>query len=336
MRTAISQSVDRLRFQDMGLVGAHAAPAGARSAGRGYAASSTSPFRSRIWRSPGASTAMLGGTLMMTIDDDALTKFGRPPAPDGGEGSHHLSVYLGGTTRVDLFLQQQGQTAPTLGHPHYAFGVPARDLSKWQRRLAAEGAAMDGPLAARPTGPRLDLFRRSVRQSPRDHLLSASPAPSSSARRCTVDRPRRMSAVKDGTPGELLLALVDRVSHRGGDTLALMNEAGTTLPQILLFPARLRQAGGGTASELAGTLNMSLPAVSQMVDRLFRLGLLSRAEDAEDRRRKRLATTAKADLLLDRLTRARAAEYSRGVARLSPALRKELAAVLQKAVRELA
>jgi DNA-binding MarR family transcriptional regulator len=63
---------------------------------------------------------------------------------------------------------------------------------------------------------------------------------------------------------------------------------------------------------------------------------LSRAEDAEDRRRKRLATTAKADSLLDRLTRARAAEYSRGVARLSPALRKELAAVLQKAVRELA
>ena len=144
-----------------------------------------------------------------------------------------------------------------------------------------------------------------------------------------------MSAAKDGaTAGELLLALVDRVSHRGGDTRALMNEAGTTLPQIL-FLARLRQAGGGTASDLADTLNMSLPAVSQMVDRLFRLGLLSRAEDAEDRRRKRLATTAKADTLLDRLTRARGAEYSHGVARLSPALRKELAVVLQKAVREL-
>jgi len=56
-----------------------------------------------------------------------------------------------------------------------------------------------------------------------------------------------VSTAKDGTTaGELLLALVDRVSHRGGDTLSLMNEAGTTLPQIL-FLARLRQAGGGTA-----------------------------------------------------------------------------------------
>ncbi len=134
--------------------------------------------------------------------------------------------------------------------------------------------------------------------------------------------------------GELLLALVDRVSHRGGDTLALMAEAGTTLPQIL-FLSRLRQAGGGTASELGDLLNMSPPAVSQMVDRLFRLGLLSRVEDAEDRRRKRLATTAKADQLLDRLTRARASEYARGVGRLSSALRKELAVVLAKAVKEL-
>jgi catechol 2,3-dioxygenase-like lactoylglutathione lyase family enzyme len=95
---------------------------------------------------------VLGGALFMTIDDAALKKFGRPPAPNGGEGSHHLSVYLGGTTRVDLFLQQVGQTAPALGHPHYAFAVPARDLPKWQRRLAAEGVAMDGPLQLGPPG----------------------------------------------------------------------------------------------------------------------------------------------------------------------------------------
>ncbi len=137
-----------------------------------------------------------------------------------------------------------------------------------------------------------------------------------------------------GTVGELLLELVDRVSHRGGDTLALMAEAGITLPQ-LLFLVRLRQTGGSTASELGERLNMSPPAISQMVARLFRLGLLTQAADGEDRRRKRLATTPRANILIDRISRARAAEFGRGTANLSPAVRKELATALQKAVREL-
>ncbi len=143
-----------------------------------------------------------------------------------------------------------------------------------------------------------------------------------------------MSQLKDGSVGELLLALVDRVSHRGGDTLALMNEAGVTLPQVL-FLVRLRQAGGSTPSELAERLNMSPPAISQMGDRLFRLGMLTRVEDAEDRRRKRLAVTSRAEQLLDRISRARAAEYAKGTARLSPAVQRELSAALRKAVREL-
>jgi DNA-binding MarR family transcriptional regulator len=134
--------------------------------------------------------------------------------------------------------------------------------------------------------------------------------------------------------GALLLALVDRVSHRGGDTLALMAEAGLTLPQVL-FLTRLRQAGESTPSELAERLNMSLPAASQMVERLFKLGFLTRREDEGDRRRKQLAVTPAAERMLDKLVRARAAEYAKGTARLSPALRRELAAALAKAVREL-
>jgi DNA-binding MarR family transcriptional regulator len=93
--------------------------------------------------------------------------------------------------------------------------------------------------------------------------------------------------------GALLPAPVDHVSHRGGETLSLMNEVGLTLPQVL-FLTRLRQAGGSTASELAERLNMSLPATSQLVDRLFRQGLLTRTEDEGDRRRKRLAATPSA------------------------------------------
>ena len=95
---------------------------------------------------------VLGGAVLMTVDDDMLRKLGRPPAPNKGEGSHHVSVYLGGATRVDLFLQHAGQPPATIGHPHYAFAVPARDLPAWQRRLAAEGVPVDGPLRLGPPG----------------------------------------------------------------------------------------------------------------------------------------------------------------------------------------
>jgi catechol 2,3-dioxygenase-like lactoylglutathione lyase family enzyme len=95
---------------------------------------------------------LLGGTLMMTIDDAALARFGRPPAPNGGEGSHHLSVYLGGATRVDLFLQHAGQPSPAIGHPHYAFLVPPAHLLAWCRRLQAGGVRVDGPLRLGPPG----------------------------------------------------------------------------------------------------------------------------------------------------------------------------------------
>ena len=72
-----------------------------------------------------------------------------------------------------------------------------------------------------------------------------------------------------------------------------------------------------------------------MVDRLFKQGLLSCLVVVCVWRRKRLAVTTSAEKLLDRLVRARAAEYVEGTARLSPALQRELAAVLAKAVREL-
>src|SRR5262249_42578301 len=251
------------------------------------------------------------------------------------------------TTIRSIWASNARRSLPAAGRPGAADARPSA-LCLW--RASARSPEMAAPARGRrgedgrppetwPARARLDLFRRSVRQSPGDHL--------SWLQRCRRDAPAdgfadlacaRMSAAKSSkecpAAAGLLLALVDRVSHRGGDPLALMTEAGTPLPQIL-FLTRLRQAGGRTASELGVLLNMSPPAVSQMVDRLFRLGLLSRVEDVDDRRRKRLATPAKADHLLHPLTPAPGAPYRRGVSRLSTALRKELAAILAKAVKEL-
>lgn len=89
---------------------------------------------------------VLGGVFLMEIDAAALARFGRPPAPDDGDGTFHVSLYLGGATRIDLFLQRDGQRAPLRGHPHYAFRVAPRDLPRFQARLHAHGVPTEGPL----------------------------------------------------------------------------------------------------------------------------------------------------------------------------------------------
>ncbi|MBU6298133.1 MAG: MarR family transcriptional regulator [Alphaproteobacteria bacterium] len=116
--------------------------------------------------------------------------------------------------------------------------------------------------------------------------------------------------------------------------MSIMNNASVTLPQVLLL-VRLTEARETAVSDLAARLNMSLPSVSQMVDRLYQLGLVSRREDAADRRRKVLTATSKAKTLLGRIGAARSAEYASGLAALEPALRKKFAEVLQSVLQDL-
>lgn len=89
---------------------------------------------------------VLGAEHLMTIDAEALARFGRPPAPDDGEGSYHVSLLTGGATRLDLFLQHTGQAPLVQGHPHLAFRVPPGAMLRWKRKLEAHGVPTEGPL----------------------------------------------------------------------------------------------------------------------------------------------------------------------------------------------
>jgi catechol 2,3-dioxygenase-like lactoylglutathione lyase family enzyme len=95
---------------------------------------------------------VLGAAYAMTVDDETFKRFGRPPAPNGGEGWHHVSVYFGGSTRIDLFLQSSGQPEASSGHPHFAFRVAPRHLLRWKAHLEAHGVPSDGPLQLGPPG----------------------------------------------------------------------------------------------------------------------------------------------------------------------------------------
>jgi DNA-binding MarR family transcriptional regulator len=135
--------------------------------------------------------------------------------------------------------------------------------------------------------------------------------------------------------GDLLQDLVNHVSHRSGQTLAIMNEASVTLQQVILL-SRLVESPTSTSSDLAAALNMSPPSISQMIDRLHQLKLVTRTEISEDRRKKQIALTPKGRALMECLHKARAAEYEAGIAQLSPQLRADLKLLLGRALQELA
>lgn len=108
-----------------------------------------------------------------------------------------------------------------------------------------------------------------------------------------------------------------------------MSAASVTLPQVLVLN-HLMQQKAAMPSALSRSLNVSPPAVSQMLDRLFQLGLVERLDDNRDRRQRLVAATAKAEVLMDGLSRARDEEYERGLQDVSKELRNELAKVLAR------
>ncbi|QXX74854.1 MarR family winged helix-turn-helix transcriptional regulator [Methylovirgula sp. HY1] len=135
--------------------------------------------------------------------------------------------------------------------------------------------------------------------------------------------------------GELLQRLVNRISHRlQGKSFAIMNDASVTVPQVILL-YRVIHEKLHKPSELARSLGMSGPAVSQMLDRLFQLDLIARLESPKDRRQRLVTATPKAKALCARIANARSAEYAQGVAHLSAPLRAEFNDVLARVLGEL-
>ena len=120
----------------------------------------------------------------------------------------------------------------------------------------------------------------------------------------------------------------------GSEGLNIMNDSGLTVPQIVALHM-MRLEGPHSVSELADHTGLSRAATSHLVDRLVGLGMVDRAEDAEDRRQKRVSvTTAGADLV-DSLMRARMEGISVVISMLGPETRALLANALEKVIADL-
>jgi DNA-binding MarR family transcriptional regulator len=134
--------------------------------------------------------------------------------------------------------------------------------------------------------------------------------------------------------GDALRRLVDLASHRSGIVFALMNDAAVTLAQVLLM-SRVERFGSASLSDLAEVSATSLAALSQMTERLVQQGLLSRTEDAIDKRRRAVRLTRRAQGLLHKLKAARSADYELGLGSVSQELRLQLVNVIERVIGDI-
>jgi catechol 2,3-dioxygenase-like lactoylglutathione lyase family enzyme len=93
---------------------------------------------------------VLGGRVLMRIDEAFLRKIGRQK--DADAGAIHTSVVFGHGARVDLFVQQDGQPPSLAGHPHHAFAVSPGQMLRWKERLNEAGVPTFGPTRLGPPG----------------------------------------------------------------------------------------------------------------------------------------------------------------------------------------
>src|SRR4051794_37025674 len=110
-----------------------------------------------------------------------------------------------------------------------------------------------------------------------------------------------------------------------------MEESGQSLTQVkaLLMLAGPEGDEPYAGRDIAERLQVSLASVSRAVDGLVRGRLVSRVEDPEDRRVRRLTITDKGRGLAGEIVAARMADLEAYAASLTPAQRRKLDAALE-------
>jgi DNA-binding MarR family transcriptional regulator len=117
----------------------------------------------------------------------------------------------------------------------------------------------------------------------------------------------------------------------GGEHLRKMEESGLTLTQVktLLMLAGPEADEPYAGRDIAERLQVSLASVSRAVDGLVRGRLVTRVEDPDDRRVRRLTITDKGRRLAGEIVASRMADMEAFAASLTPAQRRKLDAGLE-------
>jgi len=116
---------------------------------------------------------------------------------------------------------------------------------------------------------------------------------------------------------------------QGGEVLRVIDESGLTFAQMkILVELQARDDELDTVTALAEALGISAASASRAADGMVRKKLVTRLEDANDRRVKRLALTASGQRLADRIISARLAGLEEFTGSLQADERKKLESAL--------
>ena len=141
-----------------------------------------------------------------------------------------------------------------------------------------------------------------------------------------------------GGPADLANLIEEMMSHihrrSADDTLAVMNEAGLTMAQMVALHL-LTRLGPVSVSAIAACLKLSRPAASHLLDRMVVAGFVGRSEDPVDRRHKRIAITPSGRDLIESTHEKRTREFTRVLAGLSAEIKGQFGKVLARVVAEL-
>jgi MarR family transcriptional regulator, organic hydroperoxide resistance regulator len=139
-------------------------------------------------------------------------------------------------------------------------------------------------------------------------------------------------------PVKLANLIEEMMSHihrrSADDTLAVMNEAGLTMAQMVALHL-LTHLGPVSVSSVAACLKLSPPATSHLIDRMVIAGLVGRSEDPIDRRHKRIAITATGRELIEGTNERRTREFTRVLANLTGEAQAQFGRALGRVVTEL-
>lgn len=131
------------------------------------------------------------------------------------------------------------------------------------------------------------------------------------------------SLTDDPLAADLFTVLVRLVKRGQHEAMAITSQYDLTLTQLRLLYL-LDHGGEAPLSTLADAVGLSLAATGRAVDAMHRGHLVTRTEDASDRRVKRIALAPRGREAVDLITRARFGVVNEFVAALDPTERARL------------